>query len=225
MANLAIVPSSSSSSTILSSFARQPKIHQVSDFSGRVNSIVENPRHVLLCSSSGKLEFRGLRLNRKGRRSGFRCSCSSNRPGNGADNESRSVLDAFFLGKALAEVINERVESTVGEILSTIGRFQAEQQKQVQEIQEAVLERAKRAKERAAREAMEAQGLISPKPATIKRAPASVPAASGNGVNSVTPYSTDDVINAPDNTNPSSFSGASSVGEAKNPSSEDEDSL
>jgi len=45
------------------------------------------------------------------------------------------VLDAFFLGKALAEVINERIESTVGEVLSTIGKFQAEQQKQVQEIQ------------------------------------------------------------------------------------------
>lgn len=45
------------------------------------------------------------------------------------------MLDAFFLGKALAEVINERIESTVGEVLGTIGRFQAEQQKQVQEIQ------------------------------------------------------------------------------------------
>lgn len=45
------------------------------------------------------------------------------------------MLDAFFLGKALAEVINERIESTVGEVLSTIGKFQAEQQKQVQEIQ------------------------------------------------------------------------------------------
>lgn len=45
------------------------------------------------------------------------------------------MLDAFFLGKALAEVINERIESAVGEVLGNIGRFQAEQQKQVQEIQ------------------------------------------------------------------------------------------
>lgn len=51
------------------------------------------------------------------------------------ENENRNVLDAFFLGKALAEVINERIESTVGEVLGNIGRFQAEQQKQVQEIQ------------------------------------------------------------------------------------------
>ena len=51
------------------------------------------------------------------------------------ENESKEVLDAFFLGKALAEALNERIESTVGEFLSTVGRLQAEQQKQVQEFQ------------------------------------------------------------------------------------------
>lgn len=51
------------------------------------------------------------------------------------ENENRTVLDAFFLGKALAEALNERIESTVGEFLSTIGRLQAEQQKQVQDFQ------------------------------------------------------------------------------------------
>ncbi|XP_015892283.3 uncharacterized protein At4g13200, chloroplastic [Ziziphus jujuba] len=88
--------------------------------------------------------------------------CRSNsRPGDtgSGDSESRSVLDAFFLGKALAEALNERVESAVGELLSTIGRLQSEQQKQVLDFQEEVLERAKRAKEKAAREALEAQGL------------------------------------------------------------------
>ncbi|KAK1571856.1 hypothetical protein Q3G72_024081 [Acer saccharum] len=48
---------------------------------------------------------------------------------------SRSVLVAFFLGKALAEALNKRVESAVGEFLSTVGRLQAEKQKQVQEFQ------------------------------------------------------------------------------------------
>lgn len=51
------------------------------------------------------------------------------------DGDSKSVLDAFFLGKALAEALNERIESTVGEFLSAIGRLQAEQQKQVQDFQ------------------------------------------------------------------------------------------
>ncbi|KAE9444751.1 hypothetical protein C3L33_23351, partial [Rhododendron williamsianum] len=60
------------------------------------------------------------------------------------EGDSRSVQDAFFLGKALAEAVNERVESA-----------------------EDVLERAKRAKEKAAREAMEAQSLA-PKPSTAE---------------------------------------------------------
>lgn len=105
---------------------------------------------------------------------------SSTRPGGPSPggNDSRTVLDAFFLGKALAEALNERIESTVGEFLSTIGRLQAEQQKQVQEFQEDVFERAKRAKEKAAREAMEAQGLI----------PTSAAVNTGNG-SVVTPTS------------------------------------
>ncbi|XP_010527225.1 PREDICTED: uncharacterized protein At4g13200, chloroplastic-like [Tarenaya hassleriana] len=188
MKNLAVVPSSSSSSSspILSSFARQTKTRQISGFPARVSS------------SNAKLEFRGVRLNGEAQRSSLRCECSSNRPGIGVSdgNERRSVIDAFFLGKALAEVINERIESTVGEVLSSIGRFQAEQQKQVHEIQEEVLERAKRAKEKAAREAMEAQEAVPPKPATINQAQASssaaaAAAADSNGVSSVTPYSTD----------------------------------
>ncbi|XP_021763402.1 uncharacterized protein At4g13200, chloroplastic-like [Chenopodium quinoa] len=85
----------------------------------------------------------------------------SNSPGSG-ESDSKTVLDAFFLGKALGEALTERIESTVGEILSTVGRLQAEQQKQVQEFQEDVFERAKRAKEKAAREALEEQGRLLP---------------------------------------------------------------
>ncbi|XP_057534887.1 uncharacterized protein At4g13200, chloroplastic [Amaranthus tricolor] len=76
------------------------------------------------------------------------------------ENDNKTVLDAFFLGKALGETLTERLESAVGEFLSTIGRLQAEQQKQVQEFQDDVLERAKRAKEKAAREALEEQGKL-----------------------------------------------------------------
>lgn len=86
----------------------------------------------------------------------LRCSGT----GDSGENESRTILDAFFLGKAVAEAVNERVESAVGEFLSAVGRLQAEQQKQVQEFQEDVLERARRAKEQAARDAMEGRGLI-----------------------------------------------------------------
>uniref|UniRef100_A0A453CIB9 Uncharacterized protein n=1 Tax=Aegilops tauschii subsp. strangulata TaxID=200361 RepID=A0A453CIB9_AEGTS len=51
------------------------------------------------------------------------------------DDESKAVLDAFFLGKALAEALTERAESVVGEVFSVVGQWQAEQQKQVQEFQ------------------------------------------------------------------------------------------
>ncbi|KAL1546656.1 hypothetical protein AAHA92_23224 [Salvia divinorum] len=83
----------------------------------------------------------------------FTCNCTRN----SGENESKTILDAFFLGKAVAEALNERVESAVGEFLSSIGRLQAEQQKQVEEFQNEVLEKARRAKEQAA---MEAKGLV-----------------------------------------------------------------
>ncbi|PON51971.1 hypothetical protein PanWU01x14_212140 [Parasponia andersonii] len=139
---------------------------------------------------------------------------SSTRPGGpgSGDNESRSVLDAFFLGKALAEALNERIESTVGEFLSTIGRLQSEQQKQVQEFQEDVLERAKRAKEKAAREALEAQGLISGSvtveatPVTNNTTSVTSPSASNDGSPVDQPLSSEPTPTGPDiaNQNPTS---------------------
>ncbi|KAI4356434.1 hypothetical protein L6164_000456 [Bauhinia variegata] len=116
----------------------------------------------LSCSSNPNLKAISSSGKRGSQTIGFRCNSSiwPGGPGSG-DGDSRTILDAFFLGKALAEAVNERVESTVGEFLSTVGRFQAEQQKQVKDFQEEVLERAKKAKEKAAREALEAQGLVS----------------------------------------------------------------
>ncbi|KAL3620525.1 hypothetical protein CASFOL_035437 [Castilleja foliolosa] len=90
----------------------------------------------------------------------LRCKSTSGDSGTG-ENESKDVLDAFFLGKALGEALNERLESAVGEFLSVIGRFQAEQQKQLFEFQDEVLEKARRAKEQASREAAEARGPVS----------------------------------------------------------------
>nr|CAD1843752.1 unnamed protein product [Ananas comosus var. bracteatus] len=97
-----------------------------------------------------------------------RVRCRSSGGGGGAapgpgssENESKAVLDAFFLGKAFAEALNERIESTVGELLSVVGRWQAEQQKQVQDFQEEVIKRAKKAKERAALEVVDEKGAIS----------------------------------------------------------------
>lgn len=51
------------------------------------------------------------------------------------DQTSKQVLDAFFLGRALAETINERLGSALGELISEVSRRQAEQQQFVREFQ------------------------------------------------------------------------------------------
>ncbi|CAD6260299.1 unnamed protein product [Miscanthus lutarioriparius] len=92
------------------------------------------------------------------------------------DNESKAVLDAFFLGKAFAEALTERVESVVGEVFSVVGQWQAEQQKQVQEFQEEVVQRAQKAKERAATEVSDDKGtksLREPSATIVKTTPMS----------------------------------------------------
>ncbi|KAL8051263.1 hypothetical protein ABFX02_06G136800 [Erythranthe guttata] len=45
-------------------------------------------------------------------------------------------LKFMFPGKAVAEALNESRNLSVGEFLSTIGRLQAEQQKQVREFKD-----------------------------------------------------------------------------------------
>ncbi|KAK6940556.1 hypothetical protein RJ641_030087 [Dillenia turbinata] len=154
----------------------QPKIRTTACYNTSVS-----PIPWILCSSDPK-----IRCNRRFSR--FTAHCNSGPSCPLGSGDSRSVLDAFFLGKALAEVINERIESTVGEFLSTIGRLQAEQQKQVQGFQDEVLVRAKGAKEEAAHDAMEAQGLISPS----KKA-----GESADGNPSPTSFSPSDVTSAP----------------------------
>ncbi|KAJ7950408.1 chromatin modification-related protein EAF1 A-like [Quillaja saponaria] len=163
-----------------------------------------------LCSSDPKLK--GVKCTGRWNSGNIRVLCSSSvspgGPGSG-NNDSRSVLDAFFLGKAIAEAVNERIESTVGEVLSAVGRLQAEQQKQVQDFQEEVLERAKRAKEKAAREAMEAEGLASK--STVNTT------AVADTVSSVNSHSTTNVV-AP--VSPPSLSGQSQTTQAAETDSE-----
>uniref|UniRef100_A0A0E0KSS9 Uncharacterized protein n=1 Tax=Oryza punctata TaxID=4537 RepID=A0A0E0KSS9_ORYPU len=94
------------------------------------------------------------------------------------DDESKAVLDAFFLGKAFAEALTEKVESVVGEVFSVVGQWQAEQQKQVQEFQEEVVQRAQKAKERAAMEVIEEKSpktLREPSKTFVTPAPATPP--------------------------------------------------
>jgi len=67
------------------------------------------------------------------------------------DQTSKQVLDAFFLGRALAETINERLGSALGELISEVSRRQAEQQQFVREFQSEVQSRAEAELEKAAK--------------------------------------------------------------------------
>ncbi|OKH20279.1 hypothetical protein NIES593_19410 [Hydrococcus rivularis NIES-593] len=57
---------------------------------------------------------------------------------------SNPVLRAFFFGRALAEVLNEKVEETFTNALSELGKFDAEQRERLRKFVEEVQARAER---------------------------------------------------------------------------------
>ena len=58
---------------------------------------------------------------------------------------SNPVLHAFFVGRALAEVMNDRAERLVTDSLSWLGRFDAEQREVLRQFTEEVMARAQQA--------------------------------------------------------------------------------
>lgn len=58
---------------------------------------------------------------------------------------SNPFVQAFFVGRALAEVVNERLEVALTDALSEIGKFDAEAREQLRQFTEEVIERANRA--------------------------------------------------------------------------------
>lgn len=124
----------------------------------------------------------GLQKKNKQRSLSVGAQCSNTPPGK---SDSKAVLDAFFLGKAFAEAVNERIGTTVGEILSEIGRWQAEQQKQTLDFQEEVLERARVARDKAAREALGNEQGKEPPTASDSAAPPIEPSSSNGNSGSL----------------------------------------
>ena len=57
---------------------------------------------------------------------------------------SNPVTEAFFFGRALAEVLSEKIEATFTDALSELGKFDAEQRERVREFTEEVKARAQR---------------------------------------------------------------------------------
>ena len=59
------------------------------------------------------------------------------------------LVEAFFVGRAVAEVLSERMENAFTDALSEVGKFEAEAKEQLRAFTEEVIERANRAAEAA----------------------------------------------------------------------------
>ena len=57
---------------------------------------------------------------------------------------SNPVINAFFFGRALAEVVNEKVEELFTNALSEVGKFDAEQRENLRQFAVEVQSRAER---------------------------------------------------------------------------------
>jgi hypothetical protein len=65
-------------------------------------------------------------------------------------NMSNPLVQAFFVGRAAAEIINEHLESAVTDTLSELGKLDAEARERLRQFTEEVMERANREAEAAA---------------------------------------------------------------------------
>jgi HPt (histidine-containing phosphotransfer) domain-containing protein len=61
---------------------------------------------------------------------------------------SNPVIHAFFLGRAIAEVVSEQLEDALTNALSELGKFDAEQRDNLRQLVEEVQMRTDRAMER-----------------------------------------------------------------------------
>lgn len=62
---------------------------------------------------------------------------------------SDRLVHAFFLGRAVAEALNEQLEQSLTNALSELGKFDAEQRERWRQFTQEVSERANRAEETA----------------------------------------------------------------------------
>lgn len=54
------------------------------------------------------------------------------------------VVQAFFIGRAVAEIFNEQLENALTDALSELGKFDAEAREHLRQFTEQVMERANR---------------------------------------------------------------------------------
>lgn len=61
---------------------------------------------------------------------------------------SNPVINAFFFGRALAEVLGEKIEDSLTNVMSELGKFDAEQREKLRLFTEEVIARADQEKEK-----------------------------------------------------------------------------
>lgn len=54
------------------------------------------------------------------------------------------LINAFFVGRAVAEIINEQLENALTDALSELGKFDAEQRERLRHFTQEVIDRANR---------------------------------------------------------------------------------
>jgi polyhydroxyalkanoate synthesis regulator phasin len=57
---------------------------------------------------------------------------------------SNPLVQAFFVGRAMAEILNEQFENALTDALSELGKFDAEQRERLRQFTQEVMERANR---------------------------------------------------------------------------------
>ncbi|MBD0314196.1 MAG: hypothetical protein ICV86_15480 [Microcoleus sp. T3-bin5] len=57
---------------------------------------------------------------------------------------SNPVIHAFFIGRAVAQALNEQAENALTNALSELGKFDAEQRERLRQFTQQVMERAER---------------------------------------------------------------------------------
>ncbi|OKH40967.1 hypothetical protein NIES2119_01275 [[Phormidium ambiguum] IAM M-71] len=60
---------------------------------------------------------------------------------------SNPLIQAFFVGRAVAETINQKLESALTNFISEVSKFDAEQRENLRQFTEQVLEKARREEE------------------------------------------------------------------------------
>lgn len=88
---------------------------------------------------------------------------------------SNPALHAFYVGRAFAEVLGERLEDTVTNSLSELGQLEAKQREAMREFVEEVMARAEQS-EGQPTSSTATQATASPRPQRSRRSPEDVQA-------------------------------------------------